>query len=99
MSVEAPFGAIMTKSSLPFHLTPEDLVILSMTDEEYKLLSWEFIKGVIGNYVWDWHCARGSNGLQRRALLPNSPDYPLNCGNIKHGRPGFVKNMAALPTS
>ena len=39
--------SIMTQS-LPFYLTPEDLEVLSMTDEEYTLLSWEFIKGVIG---------------------------------------------------
>jgi hypothetical protein len=32
----------------PFHLTPEDLKVLSMTDEEYTPLTWEFIKEVIG---------------------------------------------------
>jgi hypothetical protein len=39
--------------SLPFYLTPEDLEVLSMTDEEYTLLSWDFIKDVIGNYPWE----------------------------------------------
>jgi hypothetical protein len=34
--------------SLPFDLTPEDLEVLSMTDNEYSLLTWDFIKEVIG---------------------------------------------------
>jgi hypothetical protein len=42
--------SIMTQS-LPFYLTPEDLEVLSMTDEEYTPLSWEFIKDVIGIYT------------------------------------------------
>jgi len=31
----------------PFHLTAEDHAVLSQTDDEYTLLSWDFIKSVI----------------------------------------------------
>jgi len=34
--------------SQPFHLTQEDKNVLDMTDEEYTLLDWEFVRHVIG---------------------------------------------------
>jgi hypothetical protein len=36
------------QTSQPFPLTAEDVAVLKQTDEEYTLLSWEFIKDVIG---------------------------------------------------
>jgi hypothetical protein len=51
------FLSVMTQP-LPFHLTPEDLQILSMTDEEYTPLSWDFIKDVIGSPA-NYHPTQG----------------------------------------
>ena len=35
----------------PFLVTDEDRAILSMTDDEYKPLSWDYIKSVIGSVI------------------------------------------------
>jgi hypothetical protein len=38
----------MGEAAEPFHLTAEDRKVLQQTDDEYTLLTWDFVKSVIG---------------------------------------------------